>query len=68
MNTARRLDYVLVNDSLFVKLTSSEIHWIPMTDLRAVVIESHLNNFPRGPSFYKFNVSLLKDNLFVNEM
>ena len=67
-SNARRLDYIFTNDKLTAKIVNSEINSIPMTDHRAVSIDIKFTEFPRGPSYYKFNDSLLKQTAFVSEM
>ena len=57
---ARRLDYVLVNSVLFNKVIASEMFPVPNTDHCGVEIELHLHAIKRGPSYWKFNKSLLK--------
>ncbi|WP_419615349.1 endonuclease/exonuclease/phosphatase family protein, partial [Thiolapillus sp.] len=63
--TARRLDYILVSNTLAAHLTHSEITSIPLSDHRAVETTLSFHNFKRGPSYWKFNNSLLKDIHYV---
>ncbi|WP_419623904.1 endonuclease/exonuclease/phosphatase family protein, partial [Thiolapillus sp.] len=63
--TARRLDYILVSNTLAAHLTHSEITSIPLSDHRAVETTLSFHNFKRGPSYWKFDNSLLKDIHYV---
>ena len=63
---ARRLDYVLVNSVLFNKVIASEMFPVPNTDHCGVEIELHLHAIKRGPSYWKFNKSLLKHHDYVD--
>ena len=62
---ARRLDYIFVNSSLFDKISSCEISPVPNSDHRGVEMEFVMENFKRGPSYWKFNNSLLKQHDYV---
>ena len=66
--TARRLDYVFTNDILVNLLLESEIIFMPRSDHRAIMNTFQPKTFPKGPSFYKFNNSLLIDPMFVSKM
>ena len=66
--TARRLDYIFITDSVITQIFNAEISHVPFTDHRSVTVECRINQFPRGPSFYKFNNSLLEDARFIDEM
>lgn len=65
---ARRLDYVLASSLAFDKILSCHIDTVPMTDHRACVVKLKFSNIVKGPSYYKFNNSLLNDINFVHEM
>ena len=65
---ARRLDYILVHDSILEKCIDCEIKSIAQSDHRLVKMKYRLTTIPRGPSYYKFNDSLLHDRVFVDEM
>ncbi len=63
---ARRLDYILVDQTLLAKTLGAEIFTVPMTDHRAVKITCESKELPRGPSYYKFNDSLLTNIQFLD--
>ena len=65
---ARRLDYILVKDTVLNNIRDCAIHSIAQSDHRLVVISYNVSKFQRGPYYWKFNDSLLKDNKFVTEM
>jgi exodeoxyribonuclease III len=65
---ARRLDYILVNDNMLEKCFDCTISSIAQSDHRMVCMKFRLTTIPRGPSYYKFNDSLLHDQVFVNKM
>ena len=64
-----RLDYFLISDSLFDKVTNTDILPSIQSDHSAITI--HFQNIPvqkKGPNFWKFNSSLLDDNTYVENM
>ena len=65
---ARRLDYCLVSETALTSCVSCEHVMIPSSDHKAVVIELNDRPFQRGPGYWKFNNSLLKNRIFVNMM
>lgn len=64
---ARRLDYCFVNENVLPWLVSCEHAIVPNTDHKAVFIELNDTSFVRGPGYWKFNNSYLKDADFVQE-
>ena len=62
---ARRLDYILINSQVINDVLSCNILAIPNTDHKAVHIEIATDCITRGPSYWKFNDSLLKDEEYV---
>ena len=62
---ARRLDYLLVNDSMFDKVAECDIIPVSNTDHRAVTMTMSIGKIKRGPGYWKFNQSLLKDQDYV---
>ena len=58
---ARRLDYILGNSLVVEKSIACEIVTVEKTDHRGVELELQLDDIQRGPSYWKFNQSLLKD-------
>ena len=66
--TARRLDYILTSPSIFDKVCQCEIKSIAMSDHRACHIDIVFTELCRGPGYYKFNNSLLRDQEFVEKM
>ena len=65
---ARRLDYCLVSESLVQTCASCEIISVPFTDHRAVYLEFNNASFVRGPGYWRFNNSLLREKEFVDSM
>ena len=66
--TARRIDYLLISSSLTANIEESEIISFPHSDHRVVTLSLILHNYKRGPSYWKFNNSLLRDTAYVNHM
>ena len=65
----RRLDYLSISDSLQDDVAKTDIITAINTDHLAVVLGvDSLAEYPRGPSFWKFNNSLLHDSNFVQCM
>ena len=65
----RRLDYLSISDSLQDDVAKTDIINAIKTDHLAVVLGvNSLAEYPRGPSFWKFNNSLLHDSNFVQCM
>ena len=64
---ARRIDYIFISDSLLDNLQHSTIISAPFTDHRAVETYFSFHNFIKGPSYWKFNNSLLTDNDYLDE-
>ena len=65
----RRLYYWFISDSLQDDVAKTDIITAINTDHFAVVLEvDSLVEYPRGPSFWKFNNSLLDDSNFVQYM
>ena len=63
----RRLDYWIVSDSLQDEVKKVEISTAIKTDHSAIVLKINtLNEQPRGPSFWKFNNSLLENENYVD--
>ena len=65
---ARRLDYIFTSDKLVPFSREAEIITFGFSDHRAVFLHLDFSSFQRGPSNYKFNVSLLKDKVLVDEI
>ena len=65
---ARRLDYVLVNDSALDEIIETYHYTITSSDHRGVFMQMKLSNAKRGPGYWKFNNSLLTDKTFVDMM
>ena len=59
--SAKRLDYVLVSETLVCALNDSYIKTIGFTDHRLVVSKLIFSPFRYGKGMYKINTSLLKD-------
>ena len=65
---ARRLDYIIVNSSMFDNISSCDIISLPGTDHRGVICQLQLGGVKRGPSYWKFNEHLLEDSDYVNAL
>ena len=65
---ARRLDYCFVDESLTDLYLECKHQVAPCTDHKAVVLDLNRSEFKRGPSYWKFNNSYLKDKEFVDKM
>ena len=66
--TARRIDFTLVSESLIPFCRDPNIKRIGFSDHKATTVVIDFSSFKRGPSTFKFNVSLLKNIDFVNEV
>ena len=65
-NYSRRLDYWLVSDLLQDDVAKVDIVTAIRTDHHAITLEiDSLNDQQRGPSFWKFNSSVLDDAFFI---
>ena len=65
----RRLDYWLISDLLQDDVAKVDIVTAIRTDHHAITLEiDSLNDQQRGPSFWKFNNSLLDDAFFVERL
>ena len=64
---ARRIDYIFISNSLVENLQESKILSVPFTDHRAVETSLSFHNFTKGPSYWKFNNSLLTDQVYLEE-
>ena len=66
--TARRIDYIFTSEYLIPFCKSSDISYLGFSDHKAISIYFDFSSFKRGPSTYKFNVTLLKNKTFINEV
>ena len=66
--TARRIDYILASPTTLPSVESAEIRSFAFSDHRAVELVLKFHNFIRGPSYWKFNNSLLKDETYVEKI
>ena len=65
----RRLDYWLISDLLQDDVAKIDIVTAIKTDHHAITLEiDSVDDQKRGPSFWKFNNSLLDDVLFVERL
>ena len=65
---ARRLDYCFVSENALPFCTSCNHVPIPNTDHKAVILELNDSEFIRGPGYWRFNNSYLKNENFVLSM
>ena len=65
---SRRLDYILIDEGLNAFMRDTDIESIGFSDHLLVSTHLQLNGFKFGNSYYKMNVSVLKDMKYVNLM
>jgi len=65
---ARRLDYILLNDNAMSEALETNIFSVPSSDHRGIYVNLKVSNVKRGPGYFKFNNTLLKDKIFVQKM
>ena len=65
---ARRLDFIFIQDPLLPFSRDVDIITLGFSDHRAVFLNLDFSSFKRGPSNYKFNVSLLNDKCLVDDI
>ena len=64
---ARRLDYIFTSEQLLPFCKIANICELgSSSDHKAVVLTIDFLSFKRGPSFYKFNVSLLHEKVLID--
>ena len=65
-----RLDFFLISEELADLVMSCKIFHAPETDHSAISlhIQAKIKQQNRGPGFWKFNNSLLRDEAYVNEL
>ena len=66
-NKQAGLDFFLISESLFMEVTDTKILPGYKTDHSLIYIEFKFGKFTPGKSVWKFNNSLLKDQIFVEE-
>ena len=66
--TARRIDYIFISSSLIPYMEQSNIVSFAHSDHRAVCTSLAFHNYKRGPSYWKFNNSLLKDTQYTDQI
>lgn len=62
---ARRLDYILINREALDITSETNFFSVPSSDHRGICIELKITENERGPGYFKFNNSLLKNQDFV---
>lgn len=65
---ARRLDYIFVSENLLPYCRDPILKYVGFSDHKAVIVNLDFASFKRGPSLYKFNVSLLKNKYFIDDV
>ena len=65
-----RLDFFLISEKLADLVASCKIFHVPETDHSAISLhlQAKVKQQNRGPGFWKFNNSLLRDEAYVNEL
>lgn len=66
--TARRLDYVFLSDAAHNNATEAEIYSVPSSDHRGVYVSLRSADVARGPGYWKFNNSLLKNKTYIDNI
>ena len=66
--TARRLDYIFINSELIPFCIDCDIINLGFSDHKAVNLKLEFSTFKRGHDTYKFNLKLLRNTYFVNEI
>ena len=66
--TARRLDYIFASRNMFDRINLCDIISYAQSDHRIIEMKYLISNVKRGPGYWKFNDSLLKDIEFVESM
>ena len=65
---ARRIDYCFLGEEIAAKCIACNIMPVPHTDHKGIVTELSQADFVRGPGYWRFNNSYLKDKEFVGKM
>ena len=63
-----RLDYFLVSDTFFQFVTDTDIVSGYRTDHSGIILKLKLSENERGKGYWKFNNTLLKDELYIEEI
>ena len=63
-----RLDYFLVSDTIFSFVTQSAVIPGYRTDHSGIILKLKLQEIERGRSYWKFNITLLKDKKYIEEV
>ena len=66
--TARRLDYIFINPEILPFCVQCEYINLGLSDHKAMALNVDFSSFKRGHDCYKFNVNLLHNLYFVNEV
>ena len=69
-NSARRIDYILINENLNPYIRSCSVVNPGFSDHRAILLELEFSSFSFGPGLFKLNTSLLRDKNYcriINE-
>lgn len=64
---ARRLDYCFASSDILSSIISCEHKNVPNTDHKAVIVELNSSDFSRGPGYWRFNNSFIKDKNFCKQ-
>ena len=65
---ARRLDYIFTSDNIFNSTTSCNLVSFASSDHRIIEIKYRLTKIERGPSYWKFNNSLLHNLDYIEKI
>jgi len=63
-----RLDFFLISENLFTDVETSKILPGYRTDHSLIYVSFEFGKFKKGNSYWKFNNSLLKDMVYINEV
>eukprot|EP00745_Piridium_sociabile_P017318 TRINITY_DN26057_c0_g1_i12.p3 TRINITY_DN26057_c0_g1~~TRINITY_DN26057_c0_g1_i12.p3 ORF type:complete len:289 (+),score=23.77 TRINITY_DN26057_c0_g1_i12:1191-2057(+) len=65
---ARRIDFSFLGEEIVNNCVSCNILSVPHTDHRGIITELSNADFVRGPGYWRFNNSFLKDTEFIEQM
>ena len=63
-----RIDMILISNTIIQKINRCEIRHCPYSDHNLTYIKINLQKIDRGPSYWKMNSSVIKDNEFKSAL
>lgn len=64
---ASRIDYFLISFSLVSKVNKVDIGDRMRSDHHLITLQFTINEYPRGPGYWKLNQSLLTDDMYISK-